>query len=250
MFSETNNDKLQQIMEQNPEIKSFVTRLLDSHRLEISAISHEIRNPLTLVYSTLQLIESQHPEVLSFRHWDSMHQDIEYMNQLLEELSSYNNGEQLHLAAVDTAKFLKKAALSFAASLVDTDIEFTSHIANELPQTYVDSVKIRQTLLNLLRNAREAVDTCTNSVRPTIRLNADCIDDMIRITVADNGCGINPQDLSSIFEPFVTHKNGGSGLGLAIARRIVTAHGGTLHVNSTIKTGSAFTIMLPVKQDA
>lgn len=250
MFSKTDNDKLQQITEQNPEIKPLITRLLESHRLEISAISHEIRNPLTLVYSTLQLIESQHPEVLSFRHWDSMHQDIEYMNQLLEELSSYNNGEQLHLVAVNTSVFLKKSALSFATSLTDTDIEFTSRIEPELPQTRIDSVKIRQALLNLLRNAQDAVKACPDSVRPTIRLSADYTNGMIQITVTDNGCGIDPQDLSSIFEPFVTHKNGGTGLGLAIARRIITAHGGTLQVSSTLKRGTTFTIMLPIQQDA
>ena len=65
--------------------------------MEISTISHEIRNPLTLVYSTLQLIESQHPEVLTFSHWTELHQDIEYMKFLLEDLSSYNNGERLEL---------------------------------------------------------------------------------------------------------------------------------------------------------
>ena len=95
MFSAADYDKLQQIMEESPDKKELLTRLLKSHRMEINAISHEIRNPLTLVYSTLQLIEAQHPEVLEFRHWTSLHQDIEYMNQLLEELSSYNNSTKL-----------------------------------------------------------------------------------------------------------------------------------------------------------
>lgn len=98
MFSATDYDKLQQIMEESSDKKELLTRLLESHRMEVSAISHEIRNPLTLVYSTLQLIEAQHPEVLDFCHWDSMHQDIEYMTQLLSELSSYNNGEKLSLS--------------------------------------------------------------------------------------------------------------------------------------------------------
>lgn len=61
MFSETDFDKLQQIMEESPEKREILQRLLDSHQMTISAISHEIRNPLTLIYSTLQLISSQHP---------------------------------------------------------------------------------------------------------------------------------------------------------------------------------------------
>ena len=75
--------------------------------MDISTISHEIRNPLTLVYSTLQLIESQHPEVLTFPHWEGMRQDIEYMKQLLEQFSSYNNGERLECASTDARTFLR-----------------------------------------------------------------------------------------------------------------------------------------------
>ena len=71
MFTQTDYDKLKQIMEESPDKKALLTKLLETHRLELSSLSHEIRNPLTLVYSTLQLIESSHPEVLGFKHWDT-----------------------------------------------------------------------------------------------------------------------------------------------------------------------------------
>ena len=90
MFTTTDYDNLRQIMAESPEKKELLTRLLASHKMEISTISHEIRNPLTLVYSMLQMIETAHPEVSTFKHWSDLHQNIEYMNQLLEELSSYN----------------------------------------------------------------------------------------------------------------------------------------------------------------
>ena len=114
MFSATDYDKLQQLMEESTEKQQLLTKLLTSHRMEISAISHEIRNPLTLVYSTLQLIESQHPEVTYYEHWDEMHRDIEYMNELLNDLSVYNNSDLLKLSPVDSNTFLKTVALSFA----------------------------------------------------------------------------------------------------------------------------------------
>ena len=119
MLSSTDHDKLQQIMQENPENEALINRLLTSHQMEISTISHEIRNPLTLVYSTLQLIESQHPEVLTFSHWAELHQDIEYMTFLLEDLSSYNNGERLELTPVSASTYFRRIALSFAASIVD-----------------------------------------------------------------------------------------------------------------------------------
>ena len=71
MLSSTDHDKLQQIIQEHPETEELFNRIFKSHQMDISTISHEIRNPLTLVYSTLQLIESQHPEVLEFAHWSA-----------------------------------------------------------------------------------------------------------------------------------------------------------------------------------
>lgn len=249
MFSSTDYDKLQQIMNESPEKSDLLSRLLKSHQMEISTISHEIRNPLTLVYSNLQLLESQHPEVLSFRHWNELHQDIEYMNQLLLDLSSYNNGGRLEIHPVDLNTYLKVLSLSFASSIVDTEIEFSSRIDPGLPTVSMDSVKIRQALLNLLKNARDAVLTKDASPHPAIRMTAAAEGDRIKITISDTGCGIAPEDLSSIFEPFVTHKSDGTGLGLAITKRIITAHGGTIEVTSTPGYGTVFTLFLPIQQD-
>lgn len=250
MFSTTDYDKLQQIMAESPEKKELLTRLLESHQMEISSISHEIRNPLTLVYSTLQLMEHQHPEVLSFRHWNSMRQDIEYMKQLLEELSSYNNGTRLEPSPTDAGTFFKTLALSFATSITDTEIEFTSRIGHHLPVISMDSVKIKQVLLNLLTNARDAVLSCPGSAHPSITLDVSAMKDMLQVTISDTGCGICPEDLPGIFEPFVTHKANGTGLGLAIAQRIILAHHGSINVESSLGYGTTFVIMLPVQQDA
>lgn len=251
MFSTTDYDKLQQIMEESPEKKELLSRLLESQRIEISTISHEIRNPLTLVYSTLQLIETQHPEVLSFCHWNAMHQDIEYMKQLLEELSSYNNGERLTLSTINTDAFLKTLTLSFATSILDTEIEFTSRIVPNLPPITIDPIKIRQTLLNLLGNAKDAVVSCPDRIHPSITLDASLTNEntILQITISDTGCGISKENLSSIFEPFVTHKSNGTGLGLAIARRIITAHQGSITVTSSLGKGTSFIIMLPVQKN-
>lgn len=249
MFSTTDYDKLQQIMAESPEKKELLTRLLESHRMDISTISHEIRNPLALVYSTLQLIESQHPEVSSFNHWEEMRQDIEYMKLLLEQLSSYNNSERLECATTDTRTFLRKIALSFASTLVDSHIEFTSKIPPTLPSINIDAMKMKQVLLNLLKNAQDAVHSCPEKNNAAISLAAAFQDQHVVITISDTGCGIAPEDLSTIFEPFITHKQDGTGLGLAIARRITAAHHGSLAVESTLGIGTVFTLALPVQQD-
>ena len=249
MFTQTDYDKLRQIMEESPEKKELLSRLLHTHRMEVSSISHELRNPLTLVYSTLQLIEARHPEVLTYEHWEAMRCDIEYMNQLLQELSVYNNSELLTTKRIHTQSFLKSLVLSFAASLTDTDIEFTSHIEADLPDICGDCVKLRQVLLNLLGNARDAVssDLDFSKKRPMITFHARIKDNRLLITIKDNGCGILPEQTDSIFEPFVTYKKNGTGLGLAISHRIAAAHGGRLTVSSDPDTATEFTLSLPVQ---
>ncbi len=248
MFSATDYDKLQQIMEESPQKKELLERLLESHRMDISAISHEIRNPFTLIYSTLQLLEAERPDLVTCAHWKNLRQDMEYMKQLLEELSSYNNGDRLNLTLTDTNSFLKTLVLSFASSLIDTDIEFVSEILPGLPAVSIDSVKMRQVLLNLLRNAKDAVSSISypEGTTPSVGLRAAISDGFLIISVSDNGCGIESEELSHIFEPFVTHKENGTGLGLAIAKRIVTAHNGTLKAVSIPGERTVFSISLPV----
>ena len=238
MFTEKDYDKLQQLMAESPENRALIQKLLSSHQETISTISHEIRNPLTLVYSTLQLIESQHPEVIRFRHWDSLHDDLEYMKQLLEDLSSYNK-HSLRVQEFDFGVFLKQVVLSFAADCSDSEIEFTSYISSELPVIQADHVKLREVFLNLLRNAKEAIASSGS-----IRLDATCSDHNIVVTIQDSGCGIPDEYLPDLFTPFVTHKDNGTGLGLAIVKRTLDLHQGSIAVDSS-DSGSTFTITLP-----
>ena len=80
---------------------------------------HEIRNPLTLVYSTLQLLETRHPKITSDKYWQSMRQDVEYMQALLTDLSSLNHSRSLRLSAFSFRAFMEELVLSFAASCAD-----------------------------------------------------------------------------------------------------------------------------------
>ena len=236
MFTESDYEKLHQIMAESPEKEELLTRLL---------------------------------------HWSDLHSDIEYMKQLLEELSAYNNGQRLSPSSTDFDIFLKKISLSFASSIIETDIEFISRIEPELPVMPADSIKLREVLLNLLGNARDAVliqqSTCSNHLdsacncesnrfldtskaltySPQIHFHAWKEHSNLIISVSDNGCGIAPEHLSAIFEPFVTYKSSGTGLGLPLSRRIIEAHGGTLTVHSEpdlpdCQLKTTFTLTIPI----
>jgi len=110
-------------------------------------------------------------------------------------------------------------------------------------------VELQQVLLNLLLNARAAVLAKQGGRR--IEISATCEENLVRISVTDNGTGIPKENLKKIFQPFFTTKptrgsNGGSGLGLAICTEIVEKLGGSLSVTSTEGVGTTFTIELPI----
>lgn len=241
MFTSTDYDKLEQLMAESPENRALIQKLLKSQEETIASVSHEIRNPLTLVYSTLQLIESNCPEVTSCRYWDSMRNDIEYMKQLLEELSSFNHGTSLFLSSFSFREFMERLVLSFASFCADTSIEFISRLSSNLPEIQADHIKLQEVFLNLLKNAFEAIEG-----PGTIYLNAYFQAPYIRVDIQDSGCGISPASLENIFQPFVTYKSSGTGLGLAIVKRTVEAHHGTVSVQSSSEHGTVFTVLLPM----
>ena len=240
-FTSNDYEQLQKLMNESPENHALIQKLLDSQNYTISKISHEIRNPLSLVYSTLQLIETQHPEVASYKYWDSMHEDLEYMIQLLAELSTYNNSERLHIETFSSKELLQKVCLSFAASCIHTEIEFTSKIPDSLPLITGDRVKLQEVILNLLKNAKEAIGS-----HGTIQFIAESEEHLLKLHIIDDGCGIPSEHLETIFDAFVTHKSGGTGLGLSIAKRVVEAHNGTISVSSVTGQGTTFLVSLPV----
>ena len=206
----------------------------------LNKFAHELRNPLTSAYSTLQLIELQHPEVKDFKYWSGLTADMEYMTLLLAELSDFSKSERLQPEAFALDDLLKKISLSFAASIANSDVEYTSKIAPSVHEFVGDKTKLQEVFLNLLKNAFDAA-------RPdkSIYLDASATEDAITITIQDTGCGMSEEQLTTIFEPFVTYKKEGTGLGLPICDHIIKAHGGTINVQSTAGVGTVFEVVLP-----
>lgn len=236
-------ETLAALKDRDPEAAQIIDTMLENHQQIVSSISHEIRNPLTLVYSSLQLIASKYPESQGFKFWDTTIETVEFMKLLLEELSSFNNGETLNCVEINTSLFLRKISLSYALALEKNPIEISSNISNQLPPIIGDKIKLREVLLNLLRNAQDAV---SSNGKIMIAAQVDESTNQMIITVEDNGYGMDPCQLEDIFEMFKTYKSDGTGLGLPISRRIIEAHGGTLTAESEFGKGSIFTIRLPI----
>lgn len=130
MLSNIDLNKMNHLMEENNDAKQIISQLLENYHTSVSMIAHEIRNPLTLVSSSLQIMEIQHPEVKEFHNWNQTMEDVQFMCSLLNELSTFNNSSTLHHSVFQIEKLLKNIAVSFAISLdaADSDIRFSSKI--------------------------------------------------------------------------------------------------------------------------
>jgi len=205
----------------------------------ISKFSHELRNPLTAVYSALQLIESSTPAVKEVKYWNTLSDDIEYMIALLDDFASYSSS-RLQLSLFSIESLMKRVVLSFAASLTDSGISFTSKIDACNLEIIGDPIKLQEVFRNLLKNAAEACQP-----GDCIYLHMTTTASEVRVTIQDTGCGIPKEHLATIFEPFVTYKKQGSGLGLPICKQIVEAHQGSLLIDSPNGSGTIVHLQLP-----
>lgn len=207
----------------------------------LSMFSHEIRNPLALITSELQMLSDHHPQLCLDEHWDNIMENLNYIRELLDEISRYQNAGHLSLVSTDTSLWLDRIANTFRPALDYLGIALETDIPKNLPHLELDQTKIRQALFNLLRNAQESIQ----HTHGKILFSASAVPDGVQITISDNGCGMTEDQIENAFRPFVTYKPGGTGLGLAVTRQIIEAHQGTLCVESTPKEGTSFYIFLP-----
>lgn len=216
-------------------------KLENDYHLTLSQISHEIRNPLTYVNSSIQWIQKLHPEVEDFEFWDQMKHDLNYLNVLLDDISTLNNCEQLQISQINPKEFAYDLKDTLLPELLSRHIPLLIKLDDTYPDFYGDPIRLKQAFINVIKNAMESI-----TERGRITLKVFTHDKRLMIAVKDNGCGITPEQQKEIFRPFVTFKENGTGLGLSIVRRIVTAHNGTIHVRSTIGKGTEVQVHLPL----
>jgi two-component system, LuxR family, sensor kinase FixL len=215
-----------------------------------SALAHELNQPLTAAMNyaqaALRLIAAPEPDLeRAARTMTKSLEQIERTGQTIHGLRDFLRKGDLKLgrcaiaAAMDDAMRLVASEANAAGVLLDA-----RNLA-ALPPVMADKTQIVQVLINLLRNAIQALDGSRIPQAAVIACGrlAGCDLD---ITVTDNGPGLDPSVLDRLFEPFVTTKTTGMGLGLAISRSIVEAHNGRLFVERPASGGTRFHIILPL----
>jgi C4-dicarboxylate-specific signal transduction histidine kinase len=123
-------------------------------------------------------------------------------------------------------------------------VSVSTEFQEDLPQIMADPIQLQQVILNLIKNAIEALVTGPSTIK-ALRLVTAQEDSVISLSDQDSGPGIDPEIGTNIFDPFFTTKSSGMGLGLAISRRIIEDHGGDLRLVKTDSDGCTFEITLP-----
>ena len=205
-----------------------------------TVIAHEVRNPLMIIKSALHSLRQPGaaPAVVSEAIAD-IDEEVVRLNRIVNEVLDFARPIRFELSRVDVNALCRESAGAALASGPGPAIALD--LDPGLATLTTDPGRLRIALVNLLVNARHAVNGEGGNVSLTSRARAD----NVRIVVADQGTGIAGADLARVFDPYFTTKRGGTGLGLPIAKNIVEGLGGTLGVASTPGKGTDIIIDLP-----
>ena len=216
---------------------------------ELSAIvAHEVRNPLGVIFNAVaslrRLIKADGDAAMLL---DILAEESDRLNRLVSDLLDYTRPREPILQPEDVGRVLQDA-VEVAWVQQGSPSHITSHIdvAPELPRVPLDRRLIRQVLINVLINALQSMPAQGGVIRVSGRREVREGREMLRLDVADPGCGIPTELLHRVFEPFFTTKAQGTGLGLAVVKRIIEEHHGELLLESTAGQGTLFTILLPL----
>lgn len=212
-----------------------------------SAVAHEIRNPLAAIGAGVQFLASAIPPE-QLEHVRFLRAEVTRLDRIVRDLLEPAQTRPLMTAPVTVSELVERACMSVEPLAQERGVAFSlpddGQGAGRRAQVNVDTDRILQVLVNLLRNAVEAAPGGTE-----VRISWDSVSRVeglrVRVLVEDRGAGIAPESIEHLFEPFHTTKPRGTGLGLYVSRSIVERHGGTLQIEAGDQGGTRACVDLP-----
>ena len=214
-----------------------------------TVVAHEIRNPLMIIRTALRTLKQ------GTGHSAEVHgaiadidEEVTRLNRIVTEVLDFARPIKFDLAPVDVNALCEDAVRAVGSE--EPGVTAHLNLDRKLGQVVTDGERVRLALVNILTNARNAVlartDLGPNNARAIEVITRNATPGRVAIEVRDQGVGIQPDDLSRLFDPFFTTRRTGTGLGLAITRRIIEGLGGTITVTSRHGRGTDVRIELPV----
>jgi signal transduction histidine kinase len=224
----------------------FITELMRSERLSLvgtmaNSIIHDLKTPIQALQSCADLIaeRSTDPDIIRFS--EIMTRAVNRMTDMVQELLDFARGQ----TSLQIARYNTRSIIDELDSQLVRMLPPNVHLLREIhpcDDIKVDAGRFVRVLLNLAKNAIEAMPK-----GGVLRIGLRQEENRAVLRISDTGCGIPPEVLSRLFEPFVTHgKSKGTGLGMAIAKSVVEAHGGSITVQSKAGLGTSAEISVPI----
>jgi len=232
-------------------LKTTQAQLIQSEKLSgigefVAGVAHELNNPLTSVMGFSELLKRADKDPQHARFLDMIHKSALRCQKIVQSLLSFARRHQPERKLSNLNELVEEAVEILHYQMRTSNIEVTTQLHPDLPKAMVDPHQVQQVFLNLINNARQAIE----AHRPNgwVRITTEQLRDRARVLFEDNGPGIPEANLSKVFDPFFTTKEvgKGTGLGLSLCYGIIEEHGGTISVRSNPGAGATFIIELPL----
>lgn len=226
-------------------LEDLRTRYTDLAALA-GSLAHEIKNPLSVIRMNMDLLAEDFAEAVTPRDRralakiEMVSRQCTRLENLLNDFLRFNKVNQLELRLGSLNEQTERVLELFSAQAAESNVEIIRYLDADLPSILLNSETLQAALVNLVKNAIEAMPDGGQLVARTRVTRQGVALDLI-----DTGCGMDERTAMKMFDAFYTTKNGGSGLGLPTARRIIEAHGGRIGVQSQIHRGTQITLEFP-----
>jgi len=231
------------------EIRTLRNEIIRSQRLAAvgrlaAGVAHEIRNPLSSIKGFATYFHERYRENTGDAQIASiLIQEVDRLNRVVGQLLEFSRPVGIQPRPVRLAQWIGDSIKLIEGQARNQGVAIQTGIRNGEQTVRLDPDRLGQVLLNLFLNSLDAME---NGGVLTVAADDSADGRRLEIRVTDSGCGIQPEDLSHVFEPYFTTKPTGTGLGLAIARNIVEAMGGDITAASRPGAGTTFTIRIPL----
>lgn len=212
----------------------------------VSGIAHEVKNPLGILMSSVEIVlnenrpDEQRREAASY-----IKDEVRRLDERMKYFLAFAKPKPLMREPVDVTDVIRKVASNYQKAVINRDFHVQPPMCSHLPMTLADPDLLHQVFLNLIINAEQA-----SPKGAVLSITADQVDDWIRLRFKDNGCGLQTDEIAKIFDPFYTTKSDGTGLGLSIVHQIITSHHGKISAKANEgKPGLTVEILLPVTEE-
>jgi signal transduction histidine kinase len=226
------------------ELQARERRALETERMAAigqlaAGIAHEINNPIGIIRGYLKTMSADSPRDQLSDELRILDEEAAACQRIADDLLAYARPPELRLHAT----WMDDLIAEVARRVEETDRPHRHHldVRTQRYEVLVDAGRLRQVLLNLLRNAGQV-----SPASASIEIEGRREGDSYQITVSDRGPGVDPESHVRIFEPFFSKRAGGVGLGLAVCQSIVRAHGGTIAVEDRVGGGATFRVRIPL----